>query len=52
MIQTYYRILEAFKYAFATRTRLGDVDFLDLQEVCSVVVLQFLLISINDALKA
>ncbi|KAG6444477.1 glutathione hydrolase 1 proenzyme isoform X2 [Manduca sexta] len=37
MILTYHRILEAFKYAFGTRTKLGDIDYLDLKEMISNV---------------
>lgn len=33
MILTYHRIIESFKYAYATRTKLGDMEFLDLKEV-------------------
>ncbi|XP_075978380.1 glutathione hydrolase 1 proenzyme-like isoform X2 [Anticarsia gemmatalis] len=36
-ILTYHRILEAFKYAYATRTKLGDIDFLDLKELINNV---------------
>ena len=32
-ILTYHRIIEAFKYAFAARTKLGDLDYLDLNGV-------------------
>lgn len=35
-ILTYHRIIEAFKYAYATRTKFGDADFLDLKEVSGV----------------
>ncbi|XP_037970806.2 glutathione hydrolase 1 proenzyme isoform X2 [Plutella xylostella] len=56
MIQTYYRILEAFKYAFATRTRLGDVDFLDLQEliqnVSSVEFASSIRMKINETMTS
>ncbi|XP_072949395.1 glutathione hydrolase 1 proenzyme isoform X2 [Epargyreus clarus] len=36
-VLTYHRIIEAFKYAYATRTKLGDMDFLDLKELISNV---------------
>lgn len=32
-ILTFHRILEAFKYSYALRMKLGDEDFLDLKEV-------------------
>ncbi|XP_050684638.1 glutathione hydrolase 1 proenzyme-like isoform X2 [Leptidea sinapis] len=32
-VLTYHQIIEAFKYAYSTRTRLGDADFLDLEEL-------------------
>lgn len=32
-ILTYHRILEAFKYSYATRTKFGDMDFVDVQDV-------------------
>lgn len=37
MILTYHRIIESFKYAYATRTKLGDMEFLDLKELINNV---------------
>lgn len=32
-VLTYHRIAEAYKYAFARRTELGDEDFVDVSNV-------------------
>ncbi|XP_045516741.1 glutathione hydrolase 1 proenzyme-like isoform X1 [Pieris brassicae] len=36
-VLTYHRIIEAFKYAYSTRTKLGDMDFLKLEELIANV---------------
>ncbi|XP_063825676.1 glutathione hydrolase 1 proenzyme-like isoform X2 [Ostrinia nubilalis] len=36
-VLSYHRIIEAFKYAYATRTKLGDAAFLDLNELIADV---------------
>ncbi|CAG9786845.1 unnamed protein product [Diatraea saccharalis] len=36
-ILTYHRIIEAFKFAYATRTKLGDMNYLNLKELMNNV---------------
>jgi len=48
-VKTYHRIIEAFKFAFAKRSSLGDEDFVDVKEVRRLLQSCFrpVLVSVN-----